>query len=91
MHLRRGSDERVHPRPRTTDGSGHTSLGTHDLSRWSSVTLCGQVAADPDAIQLRMGLQVRELSIPPAGVPLLQRALAPMMPSQIDQQAMEGS
>ena len=40
------------------------------------VAVCGQVAADPAAIPLLVGLGVREISAPPARVPAVKQVLA---------------
>jgi phosphocarrier protein FPr/phosphocarrier protein len=39
------------------------------------VAVCGGVAADPAAVPLLLGLGVRELSVPPAAIPLLKQTI----------------
>ena len=39
------------------------------------IAVCGQLAADPRAIPILVGLGVRELSVPPSQVPAVKRAL----------------
>jgi phosphoenolpyruvate-protein kinase (PTS system EI component) len=42
------------------------------------VAVCGQLASDPEAVPLLVGLGVRELSVAPARVPEVKQALASM-------------
>lgn len=39
------------------------------------VAVCGDVASDPDAVPVLVGLGVRELSVPPPAVPAIKRAV----------------
>ena len=42
------------------------------------VAVCGQLAGDPEAVPLLVGLGVRELSVAPARIPEVKQALASM-------------
>jgi len=53
------------------------------------VAVCGQIAADPDAIPLLVGLGVRELSVPPARVSAVKQQLWTLTLPQMQQQAQE--
>jgi phosphoenolpyruvate-protein phosphotransferase len=49
--------------------------------------VCGQLAADPQAIPLLVGLGVRELSVPPARVPGVKQLLASLTLPEMQQRA----
>lgn len=53
------------------------------------MAVCGQLAADPQAIPLLVGLGVRELSVPPARVCSVKQLLASMTLQDMQQQATE--
>jgi phosphoenolpyruvate-protein phosphotransferase len=51
--------------------------------------VCGQLATNPQAIPLLVGLGVRELSVPPARVPGIKQLLASLTLQEMQQQASE--
>lgn len=51
------------------------------------IAVCGQMAADPAAIPLLVGLGVRELSVPPARIPAVKQLLWTLSLPQMQQQA----
>lgn len=53
------------------------------------IAVCGQLAADPAAIPLLVGLGVRELSVPPARIPAVKQALAMLTLEEMQRQARE--
>lgn len=53
------------------------------------IAVCGQLAADPAAIPLLVGLGVRELSVPPARVSSVKQLLSTMTLAEMQQRARE--
>src|SRR5579883_744396 len=53
------------------------------------IAVCGQLAADPAAIPLLVGLGVRELSVPPARVSSVKQFLSTMTLAEMQQRARE--
>ena len=55
------------------------------------VAVCGQLASDPEAVPLLVGLGVRELSVAPVHVPKIKQVLASMTLAEMEQRAKNAS
>lgn len=64
-------------------------LVQHACSSGIPIAVCGQLASDPAAIPLLVGLGVRELSVPPARIPVVKQALAMLTLEEMKRRARE--
>jgi phosphoenolpyruvate-protein kinase (PTS system EI component) len=60
------------------------ATGRAGLQASKLVAVCGGAAADPAAVPLLIGFGVRELSVPPAAIPLLKHSIRTLTTAQCE-------